>query len=85
MGLLDGHAEHGLVAVMDFLDHGIIRQNVGANQSIALQAAGSWAVTVHYLLKNRPLRSWRSWGRKCPTMSLKIGIMGVPCSSHTWL
>jgi hypothetical protein len=50
-------------------DHG---QNVGVDQRIALQAAeimGSWKSNVHYLLENRPLRSWRSWGRKCPTIS----------------
>jgi hypothetical protein len=41
MGLPGGHAEHGLVAVMVFLDHGIMEQNVRADQRIALQATGS--------------------------------------------
>jgi hypothetical protein len=48
---------------MDFLDHGIMGQNVGADQRIALQAAeimGSWESNVHYLLENKLLRSWRS-------------------------
>jgi len=60
LGLPCGHAERGLVAVMDFLNHGIMGQNVGADQRIALQAAeimGSWESNVHYLLENRPLRS----------------------------
>jgi len=51
LGLPSGYAERGLVAVMDFLDHEIMGQNMGADQRIALQAAGSWAVTVHYLLE----------------------------------
>ena len=83
-----GMQERGWAGVMDFLDHGIIGQNVGAYQgdcSTSCWIMGSWAVTVHYLLENRLLRSWRLWGRKCPTMSWKIDIMGVPCSSHTWL
>jgi len=39
MGLLGGHAEHGFVAVMVFLDHGIMGQNVG-------EVAASWGQNV---------------------------------------
>jgi hypothetical protein len=39
MGLPGGHAEHGLVAVMVFLDHGIIGQNVG-------EVVASWGQNV---------------------------------------
>jgi len=49
------------VAVMDFLDHGIMGQNVGADQRIALQAAkimGSWG---------------RTWGRVMSTTCWKTG------------
>jgi len=35
MGLLGGHVEHGLVAVMDIQDHGIMgAENVGADQGL---------------------------------------------------
>jgi hypothetical protein len=39
MGLPGEHAERGLVAVMVFLDHGIMGQNVG-------DAAASWGQNV---------------------------------------
>ena len=39
MGLPGGHAKRGLVAVMVFLDHGIMGQNVG-------EVAASWGHNV---------------------------------------
>ena len=39
MGLPGGHAERGLLAVMVFLDHGIMGQNVG-------KVAASWGQNV---------------------------------------
>jgi hypothetical protein len=70
MGLPGGHAKRGLVAVMVFLDHGIMGQNVGEVTASwghnwgALQAAeimeNMGEKVPHYVLKNR-----RSW--VCPT------------------